>query len=548
MLSKPQFELAMALLSGAAKAKDVDEYLRGCVEAIQREMSPLSTAGYISIESEEKLVLVGEAGGNFDRHIGVFPNFSLMVRRAIKKKNVIYLPASETEVWDGLEVMAVLVPLIGGDKTMGMIGVVFDIGELARQRQNVNFYQLSGRIIGSSALFREQIADLQGMEKLDPEEMYSEKITSLGVLSSSVAHEFNNIFAVIQGYAELINMQSPESKSIQNAISVIDGQTERGARLIESLNVFVKGRNAKLQYHPLGEIVGEVVSIQRAVIEKEGIELTVRNGQIPRVLVDREQVREAILNVLQNSIHTLNGDEPGLIEVSTEYSEEKVILTIRDNGTGMTRDQVDMAIHPFMGGMKPVDGADDHGGKEATGLWLAVAYGIMQSHGGLLTITSEKDSGKEICMVFPRTELGEDRGARYEQSEVVFFGDTRILIVDDEDPIREFLSRAFDAAGYQVIAVSSGEEAVEMCGFEDIDIVFLDYLMPGIKGDKVFELVKKVSPSTDIVFITGVDEIPGINRLLDQGLAYILKKPFKIEKILKVTNDLIYKRINHGRR
>ncbi|MBP7605408.1 MAG: response regulator, partial [Spirochaetes bacterium] len=123
----------------------------------------------------------------------------------------------------------------------------------------------------------------------------------------------------------------------------------------------------------------------------------------------------------------------------------------------------------------------------------------------------------------------------------------RILIVDDEDPIREFLSLAFDAAGYQVIAVSSGEEAVEMCGFEDIDIVFLDYLMPGIKGDKVFEMVKKVSPSTDIVFITGVDEIPGINRLLDQGLAYILKKPFKIDKILKVTNDLIHKRINHGR-
>jgi signal transduction histidine kinase/ActR/RegA family two-component response regulator len=543
MLSKPQFELAMALLNGASKARDIDEYLRGCVDVIQKEAAPLSTAAYISIESEEKLVLVGEAGGNFDRYIGAFPNFSLMVRRAIKKKNVIYLPASEGEAREGLEVMAVLVPLIGGDRTMGMIGLVFDIGEIARQRQNVNFYQLSGRIIGSSALFREQIAELQGMEKVNPEEMYSEKITSLGVLASSVAHEFNNIFAVIQGYAELINMQSPESKSVQNALSVIDSQTERGARLIESLNVFVKGRHAKLQYQPLGEIVGEVVALQKAVMEKEGIELRLRNGQIPRVLADREQIKEAVLNVLQNSIHSIDGETAGLIEISTEYADEKVVLCVRDNGCGMTRDQVDMAIHPFMGGALPADG----GGREATGLWLAVAYGIMQSHGGLLTISSEKDCGKEVSLVFTRTELGEDKGARYEQSEVVFFGDTRILIVDDEDPIREFLSRAFDAAGYQVIAVSSGEEAVEMCGFEDIDNVFLDYLMPGIKGDKVFEMVKKVSPSTDIVFITGVDEIPGINRLLDQGLAYILKKPFKIDKILKVTNDLIHKRINHGR-
>ncbi len=544
MLSKPQFELAMALLNGASRAGGVDEYLKGCVEAILKEASPLSAAAYISIESEEKLILVAEAGGGFDGYIGAFPNFSLMVRRAIKKKNVIYLPASEAETRDGLEVMAVLVPLIGGDRTMGMIGMVFDIGELLRQKQNVNFYQLSGRIIGSSAFFRERIAELEGMEKLGPEEMHSEKISSLGVLASSLAHEFNNIFAVIQGYTELINMQSPESKSIQSALSVIDSQTDRGARLIESLNVFVKGRDAKFQYQPLGEIVSDVVSMQKSVIEREGIDLVLKNGQIPRVLADREQIKEAILNVLQNSIHSIDRETDGRIEISTEYVDEKVVLTVRDNGCGMTRDQVDMAIHPSMSGARPADGS---GGGGATGLWLAVAYGIMKSHGGLLTITSEEDCGKEIGLVFSRTELGEDKGARYEQSGIVFFGNTRILIVDDEEPIREFLSRAFDAAGYQVIAVSSGEEAVEMCGFEDIDIVFLDYLMPGIKGDRVFEMIKKESPATDIVFITGVDEIPGLNRLLDQGLAYILKKPFKIDKILKVTNDLIYKRINQGR-
>ena len=544
MLSKPQFELAMALLNGASRAGGVDEYLKGCVEAILKEASPLSAAAYISIESEEKLILVAEAGGGFDGYIGAFPNFSLMVRRAIKKKNVIYLPASEAETRDGLEVMAVLVPLIGGDRTMGMIGMVFDIGELLRQKQNVNFYQLSGRIIGSSAFLRERIAELEGMEKLGPEEMHSEKISSLGVLASSLAHEFNNIFAVIQGYTELINMQSPESKSIQSALSVIDSQTDRGARLIESLNVFVKGRDAKFQYQPLGGIVSDVVSMQKSVIEREGIDLVLKNGRIPRVLADREQIKEAILNVLQNSIHSIDRETDGRIEISTEYVDEKVVLTVRDNGCGMTRDQVDMAIHPSMSGARPADGS---GGGGATGLWLAVAYGIMKSHGGLLTITSEEDCGKEVGLVFPRTELGDDKGARYEQSGIVFFGNTRILIVDDEEPIREFLSRAFDAAGYQVIAVSSGEEAVEMCGFEDIDIVFLDYLMPGIKGDRVFEMIKKESPATDIVFITGVDEIPGLNRLLDQGLAYILKKPFKIDKILKVTNDLIYKRINQGR-
>ena len=356
-----------------------------------------------------------------------------------------------------------------------------------------------------------------------------------------MAHEFNNILAVIRGYAELINMSSFDARAVQNAVRVIDEQIERGAKLIESLNVFVKGRDAQLAYFSLNEIVEEVVAMQHAILDREGIDLRIQLGDIPKVLIDTHQVREAILNVLQNSINTMPDDEPGFIEISTRRANGTVVLDIRDNGDVVTRDQADMITHPLRSVRSILDKDVKDGSQGGTGLGLAIAYGIMQSIGGVMTVSTEDDDGKDIQLIFTRTELGGEKSARYEKKEIVFFVDTRILIVDDEDPIREFLSRAFDNKGYQVIAVSNGEEAVEICAFEDIDIVFLDYLMPGIKGDKVFESIRRVSPSTEIVFITGIDEIPHVDKLMNEGLAYVLKKPFKIEKILKITNELIHK-------
>jgi len=350
MLSKSQFDLLLSLLGSTVKVRDRDEYLKNAVDLLYTELKPQSTAAYISIESEEKLVLIAEMGGNFDQQISSISNFSLMVRKAIKKKNILYIPAGENEVREDTPYLSVLIPLIGGDKNMGMIGLVFESSEITRQRANQNFYFLLSRVIGLASLMKDQIVECQRLEKVNPEEMYSEKISSLGVLSSGVAHEFNNIFAVIKGYAELISMSECESPAIHNAVKTIDEQTDRGAKLIESLNIFVRGRDAKLSYHNISAIVQEVLAMQQSVLEEQNIEAVFTGGEGPRALVDRNQIKEAVLNVIQHSMQTMPSDEPGSIEISTVFEEGKLALVVRDNGTGMTQDQADMAIHPFMSG------------------------------------------------------------------------------------------------------------------------------------------------------------------------------------------------------
>ncbi len=538
MLSRSQFEFVISLLGGAVRARDLDEYLKISIALMFDELRPASIAAYISIEPEEKLVLTGELGGNFDQIISGFSNFSLFVRRAIKKKTVVFIPPGEKGAPPEFPYLSVLLPLIGGDRNMGMIGMIFGSGEMQAHRANGNFYFLLSRLIGHAGLMREQTAECQRIEKANPDKMFSDRIASLGVLSSGVAHEFNNIFAVIKGYAELLAMGCEGEGALLNAARVIDEQTERGARLIEGLDVFMKGQHAKLSYQNMAEILDEVLAMQKTTLAGENIDVVVGKAQVPRALVDRDQVKEALLHVLQSSIQTLRPGVRGRIELLADCGDGRITVRVRDNGLRIDGAPDRDPVFPEGEG-RP---APLPAGREGTGLKLAIASSIMQSHGGSLIIRNNDDGGKEISLVFTRVEIGDGRDTGRDSREVVFFGDTRILVVDDEEPIREFLSRVFETNGFQVIAVASGEEAMEICAFEEIDIVFLDYLMPGVKGDRAFESIKKVSPSTDIVFITGVDEIPNVGKLLDEGLTGVLKKPFKIEKILTLTNDLIYKR------
>lgn len=548
MLNKNQFDLIISIINNSGKESDIDGYLKSSIDIIYNGLKPISIAAYIFIEQEEKLILINEFGESFEQFSSRIPNFSLMARKAIKKKNIIHIPSKDSSYINKLTFQTVLLPMIGGDKIIGLIGMVFGIQDLLKHKSNKNFYFMLSRIIGSVGLLKRDLSECRKMEKINPEQLYTDKIESLGILSSGLTHEFNNIFAVIKGYTELINMNHSDSNLLKNAVQIIDEQTERAATLIDSLGVFAKGKDAKLAYHSLPEIVDEALNIQKDALDKASIKVLVNYREIPRVLIDREQIKEAILNVIQNSIRTIRQDESGVIEIFTELADGKLSLIIKDNGTAMTRDQFDMAINPFLSGKGVVNQELINSQKESTELILAITYGIMQSHGGALNIIGEEGVGKEIRLVFSRTELGEDKNAKYDKNEVLLLDDTRILIVDDEEPIREFLCKAFDNMGYQVIGVASGEEAIDICTFENIDIVFLDYLMPGPKGDKVFEVIKKVSPSADIVFITGLNEIPNINDFLNNGLTCILKKPFKIEKILKVTNDIIHKRMQHHRK
>ena len=546
MLSKNQYNLIVDLLKNAGNTVSNDVFLKSAIDVLYEHLSPVSVSVYNLIQ-EQKLVLLRERGENFDELVLQIYNFSLMARKSIKKKNVMFLPTSKSFQNEDIDISVILIPLTHSDETIGMACLVFPLKDREYHERNRNFYTILSRMLGVVGSLKKQVSDVDMMDPGIAEAEFSDRISSLRVLSAGVAHEFNNILAVIKGYAELVMMNDSLDSTVKDAIRVVDKQTERGSRLIEKLGVFLKGRDVSFTYSPLNDIVKDVLGIQQHTMENESIHVKTSLGKIPDVLVDQKQVKEAVINLLSSSRQSIRArKEGGNISIETSFTMDAVVLTIIDDGLPLEQKQIEMAKTLEDKTGKDNSVVDIKSSDSGAGLGLAIAYGIIESHGGELQVKRRGEDGNEVKVFFKKFSSGEESVYPGKDQEMLYLGDARILIVDDEEPIREFLSSAFERMGYQVISVADGQEAVEICTFEDIDIIFLDYLMPGFRGDKVFKTIKEVSPQTDVVFITGVESIPHIEDLLSEGLVGILKKPFKIEKIIQVTNELIYKRINHS--
>jgi len=546
MLSKNQYNLIVDILKNAGNSFSNDEFLKSTVDVFYEYLSPVSVSIYKLVE-EEKLVLLKEKGENFDELVLKIYNFSLMARKSIKKKNVLFLPTSKSFQNEDLDISVILIPLTHSDESIGMACLVFPLRDREYHEKNRNFYTIISRMLGIIGSLKKQasVADIldPGIAKAE----FSDKISSLSVLSAGMAHEFNNILAVIKGYAELVIMNDSVDSTVKDAIKIIDKQTERGSSLIERLGVFLKGKDVTFTYYSLNDIIRDVLDIHRHTLENESIEVKTTFGKIPDVLVDQKQIKEAVVNLLSSSRQSISAKKNGgNIYIETSYTMDAVVLKVIDNGVPLEQKQIEMAR--LREDTQEMDSSlvDIKSSGSSAGLGLAIAFGIIGSHGGNLQVKRRGEEGNEVKIYFRKFSPGEDQAYLNKEQEMLYLGDARLLIVDDEEPIREFLSSALERMGYQVITVADGQEAVEICTFEDIDIIFLDYLMPGFRGDRVFKKIKEVSPGTDVVFITGVDSIPHIEELLSEGLVGVLKKPFKIEKIIQITNELIYKRINHS--
>ncbi|NMB63949.1 MAG: response regulator, partial [Spirochaetes bacterium] len=284
----------------------------------------------------------------------------------------------------------------------------------------------------------------------------------------------------------------------------------------------------------LNDLIKEIVDLQRFTLEKESIECKLKLGKVPEIFVDSRQIKEVLLNLITHARSAIKPNKKGTITIQTSFNRDAVMLKLVNDGVPVNWENGEEQK------AKGSNGVDSVG----NGINLAIAYGIMQSHGGDMTLCHDPARCNEVTLYFKRFNPAFDAVEKKEDKEMLYLGEVRILIVDDEEPIRQFLSSAFERMGYQVLTTDNGQEAIEICTFEDIDIVFLDYLMPGYKGDAVFKSIHEVSPQTDVVFITGVDSIPDIDKLLMMGLEGVLRKPFKIETIIKLTNEIMARRYN----
>ncbi|MFC1452402.1 ATP-binding protein, partial [Verrucomicrobiota bacterium] len=363
----------------------------------------------------------------------------------------------------------------------------------------------------------------------------SEKMEAIGQLAGGVAHDFNNLLTAIQGNAELLESSlDPESEDHEMVSEVLIASRQAG-ELTKKLLAFAWTGVTQSVPLNLHELLVRVRGLMTRSIGPSIKVVTKLDAERSDVSGDQSQIQTAVLNLAVNArdampeggrltVATRNvrigraGDEPEPALPPGEYIE----LAVSDTGTGIDPELQKRIFEPFFTTKKKDKG---------TGLGLACVYGCATRHGGSVRVESSPGQGATFRLLLPVVETEAVPTAPLPHAKRAASG--RILLIDDQPFVRSYGTRALERLGYSVTACADGQEAVrlfrERAG--DFALVILDMIMPGMPGARVFAELRRIDPTARILLCSGFTQSEAIDKLLEQGAAGFLAKPFDIETL-----------------
>jgi signal transduction histidine kinase/ActR/RegA family two-component response regulator len=388
--------------------------------------------------------------------------------------------------------------------------------------------------IENAQLFSDLKQTLQELRQAQDKVVQAEKLRAMGELASGVAHDFNNVLAVVLGNTQLLLHQldrlGPEE--IREGLKVIERSSKDGAETIRRIQEFTGvRRDREFVSLSLNDIVTEVVNITqprwRDQTQKKGIqiELTTRLGVIPLVMGNPSEMREVLTNIVFNSVDAM--PKGGKLTISTQpQTEDWVEVRVSDTGIGMTDEVKKRVFDPFF----------TTKGVTNSGLGMSVSYGIIKRHGGEILIESEPGKGATLIIHLP-TGYGEEETAVKEVPVSKESRRARILVIDDEESVRDILSRMLKTKGHRVVVAPNGEEGIERFKSDAFDLVFTDLGMPKLSGWDVGKTIKGINPKTPVAMITGWGVELDREKLNESGIDLIISKPFNFDQVIDLVSE-----------
>jgi signal transduction histidine kinase/ActR/RegA family two-component response regulator len=387
--------------------------------------------------------------------------------------------------------------------------------------------------IENAELFSDLKKTLQELKHAQDQIIQTEKLRAMGEMASGVAHDFNNVLAVILGNIQLLlhQLDRLNLEEIREGLKVIEHSSKDGAETVRRIQEFTGVRRDKeFTSLSLNEIVKEVVTITqprwRDQTQKRGIqiELTTQMGDVPIIMGNPPELREVLTNILFNAIDAM--PKGGKLSVVTQpQAEDWVEVRISDTGIGMTEEVKKRVFDPFF----------TTKGVTNSGLGMSVSYGIVKRHGGEILIESEPGKGTTFIIHLP-TGYEEETVVK-EVIPIKESQQARVLVIDDEDSIRDILSRILETKGHQVVVASNGEEGIERFKSEPFDLVFTDLGMPKLSGWDVGKAIKGINPKIPIAMITGWGVELDKEKLKESGIDLIVSKPFNFNQVIRAVSE-----------
>jgi PAS domain S-box-containing protein len=375
------------------------------------------------------------------------------------------------------------------------------------------------------------IKDITEKKKMEEQLIESEKLRALGEMASGVAHDFNNALAAILGNAQLL-LYTAKDESLKESLKVIEKVARDSSQTVKRLQDFTRRRlHRELFEIDVNEITKNAIEITKPRWKDEAqgkgihIEMVSNFEEVPPATGNSSELQEVITNMIFNAIEAM--PEGGEIEIRTFQRGSHVHIQISDTGFGMTEEVKKKAFEPFFT-TKPFSN---------TGLGLSMSYGIIKRFGGEIEVVSEVGYGTTFTIILPIGSGGKEEVAL---SPIIAKGlVAQILVIDDEETVRDVLFKILSQAKHSVTVAENGEEGLRLFKEKEFDLVLTDLGMPGMSGWEVGRVIKQMSPDTPVGMITGWGMEVDQAKIEENGIDFVIPKPFQFNHILKVIEEAI---------
>jgi signal transduction histidine kinase len=353
------------------------------------------------------------------------------------------------------------------------------------------------------------------------------RMETLGRMTMGIAHDFNNLLSGILGHAELMQGalgRSIDIEALEEHVQTIQRAANDGGALIRKIQQYIR-QEKETSFAPvdLPGLVQDCIVLTRPYWynepRRQGIAISVEQDlrTVPAISGSASELRDVLVNLILNAVHAMEA-EGGLITFRTWVDGPQVLLSVSDTGSGMTK-----AVQQEI--FKPLYTTKEHG----TGMGLAVAYGVIQEHGGRIAVESTPGAGTQFTVEFPtattesvRPETKTDAGGSERP--------LRILVVDDESMVRTVLGRLLGLRGHTVVDVGSGPDGLACLAEQQFDAVITDHGMPDMSGREFARRVGESHPGIPVILLTG-DTHAGKP---EGSIVAVLAKPFRLDDIDEV--------------
>jgi two-component system, cell cycle sensor histidine kinase and response regulator CckA len=386
-----------------------------------------------------------------------------------------------------------------------------------------------------------QAEDISARREAERRLRQAERLEAVGRLAGGIAHEFNNLLAVIGGFARHA-LEVTSAEPLRRDLSEIVDATNRATDIARQLLAFSRDEASHPSVLDVNDVVRGVEPMLRSLI-REDIELVAAVADEPCVVrVDRMQLERVIVNLVVNARDAIRG--PGRIDIATRVlaPEEApkaqpqlprgscVALSVSDTGSGIAADARPHLFDPFFTTKEQGEG---------TGLGLSIVYGIVEQFGGAVDVQSEPGHGATFAVYLPCSAEAPERPGDVQRAGAAPTqppppgGVETVLVVEDEEALRSLIELILTEAGYRVLAAANGEEALKLLRSRDpIDLVLTDSIMPRVSGSELVRRLRAIRPEARVIQMTGYRELGAPK---DEFLA----KPFEPETLLQSIREVL---------